>query len=84
MNPSSTRSSGTYSKELDIVVSSVEQLSQDRLAMQKIEKVSMGKGKPLPPLVSYSDAYIVDFDGSDDPLNPQNWPLAKKYAPLNP
>lgn len=37
----------------------------------------MGGGKALPPLLD-SDGYVVEFDGPDDPLHAQNWPLRKK------
>lgn len=37
----------------------------------------MGAGKALPPLVD-SDQYIVEFEGPEDPLHAQNWPLQKK------
>jgi DHA1 family multidrug resistance protein-like MFS transporter len=37
----------------------------------------MGAGKALPPLLD-SDGYVVEFDGPDDPLHAQNWPLRKK------
>lgn len=37
----------------------------------------MGAGKAMPPLLD-SDQYVVDFDGPDDPIHAQNWPLQKK------
>ncbi|ROW06462.1 hypothetical protein VMCG_04388 [Cytospora schulzeri] len=37
----------------------------------------MGAGKALPPLLN-SDDYVVEFDGPEDPLHAQNWPLQKK------
>lgn len=37
----------------------------------------MGGGKSLPPKPD-EDAYVVEFDGPDDPLHAQNWPLKKK------
>jgi MFS transporter, DHA1 family, multidrug resistance protein len=37
----------------------------------------MGAGKSLPPLLDKDD-YVVEFDGPDDPLHAQNWPLNKK------
>lgn len=37
----------------------------------------MGGGKTLPPK-SDEDAYVVEFDGPDDPKHAQNWPLKKK------
>lgn len=37
----------------------------------------MGGGKDLPPKYD-EDAFVVEFDGPDDPLHAQNWPLSKK------
>lgn len=39
-----------------------------------------GGGKPYPPPLPERDEYVVEFDGKDDPLHPQNWPFKKKYA----
>lgn len=36
----------------------------------------MGGGEPYPPeLLGENEAYLVDFDGPDDPAHPQNWPM---------
>ncbi|EEA27980.1 hypothetical protein TMatcc_003711 [Talaromyces marneffei ATCC 18224] len=37
-----------------------------------------GAGKPYPPALPAKEAYVVEFDGPDDPLHPQNWPTKKK------
>lgn len=37
----------------------------------------MGAGKSLPAPLD-NDQYVVEFDGPDDPLHAQNWPLRKK------
>ncbi|KAJ4367563.1 hypothetical protein N0V83_007147 [Neocucurbitaria cava] len=37
-----------------------------------------GAGKPYPPPLPEREAYVVEFDGVDDPLHAQNWPLKKK------
>ncbi|KAI1110040.1 polyamine transporter 1 [Nemania sp. NC0429] len=39
---------------------------------------AFGAGKPLPPPLPDREAYVVEFDGPDDPYHPQNWPLKKK------
>ncbi|KAJ8112631.1 hypothetical protein ONZ43_g5349 [Nemania bipapillata] len=39
---------------------------------------AFGGGKPLPPQLPDREAYVVEFDGPDDPYHPQNWPLKKK------
>lgn len=37
-----------------------------------------GAGKPYPPELPNREDYVVEFDGPDDPLHAQNWPLRKK------
>ncbi len=39
---------------------------------------NFGAGKPYPPLLPNQEDYVVEFDGPDDPLHAQNWPLRKK------
>lgn len=38
----------------------------------------MGGEKPYPPLLPEREEYVVEFDGENDPLHAQNWPLRKK------
>ncbi|EQB44397.1 putative transporter [Colletotrichum sp. SAR 10_70] len=38
----------------------------------------MGAGKPYPPPLPEQEEYVVEFDGPNDPLHAQNWPLKKK------
>lgn len=38
----------------------------------------MGLGKPMPPPLPAQEEYVVEFDGPDDPLHAQNWPMRKK------
>jgi DHA1 family multidrug resistance protein-like MFS transporter len=38
----------------------------------------MGAGKPYPPPLPEREAYVVEFDGPDDPLHGMNWSLRKK------
>lgn len=37
-----------------------------------------GAGKSYPPPLPPREEYVVEFDGPDDPLHPQNWPRMKK------
>lgn len=37
-----------------------------------------GAGKPYPPPLPEKEEYVVEFDGPDDPLHPQNWSLKRK------
>ncbi|KAF2722672.1 MFS general substrate transporter [Polychaeton citri CBS 116435] len=39
---------------------------------------NFGGGKPFPPTLPAQEDYVVEFDGPNDPLHPQNWPLKKK------
>ena len=39
---------------------------------------NFGGGKPYPPCLPNQEEYVVEYDGPDDPLHPQNWPLRKK------
>ena len=41
---------------------------------------AFGAGKPYPPPLPEREEYVVEFDGADDPLHAQNWPLRKKIA----
>ncbi|RPB16476.1 MFS general substrate transporter [Morchella conica CCBAS932] len=37
-----------------------------------------GGGKEYPPQLPHREQYVVEFEGSDDPMHGQNWPLKKK------
>ena len=39
---------------------------------------AFGAGKPYPPNLPEREEFVVEFDGPNDPLHAQNWPLAKK------
>ncbi|KAL9607085.1 MAG: hypothetical protein Q9167_007966 [Letrouitia subvulpina] len=39
---------------------------------------NFGGGKEYPPPLPEQEEYVVEFDGPDDPLHPQNWPVKKK------
>lgn len=43
------------------------------------EKLSIGRGRPLPPNILNSEDYVVDFDGIGDPTHPYNWKFSVKY-----
>lgn len=50
------------------------------LSRRRTEKPlpSIGAGKPFPPPLPEREEYVVEFDGHDDPLHAQNWPMKKK------
>ena len=39
---------------------------------------NFGGGKDYPPPLPAQEEYVVEFDGPDDPLHPQNWGIKKK------
>ena len=39
---------------------------------------NFGGGKDYPPALPAQEEYVVEFDGPDDPMHPQNWTLRKK------
>lgn len=39
---------------------------------------NFGGGKPYPPDLPPHEDFVVEFDGPDDPLHPQNWTFKKK------
>ena len=41
---------------------------------------AFGAGKAYPPQLPEQEEYVVEFDGPDDPMHPQNWPVKKKSA----
>jgi DHA1 family multidrug resistance protein-like MFS transporter len=40
----------------------------------------MGASKEYPPVLPDSEAYVVEFDGANDPLHPYNWSMLKRYV----
>lgn len=51
---------------------------QTRTRDSKRPLPEFGGGKPYPPPLPEREAYVVEFDGPDDPLHAQNWPMRKK------
>jgi DHA1 family multidrug resistance protein-like MFS transporter len=52
------------------------------LSRRRTEKPipTLGAGKPYPPPLPDREEYVVEYDGVDDPLHAQNWPLKKKLG----
>ncbi|KAH8711825.1 major facilitator superfamily domain-containing protein [Phaeosphaeriaceae sp. PMI808] len=52
------------------------------ISRRRIEKLlpSLGAGKPFPPPLPDREKYVVEFDGVDDLLHPQNWTMRKKLG----
>ncbi|KAE8154107.1 Alpha/Beta hydrolase protein [Aspergillus avenaceus] len=53
-------------------------IGSNRSRTPKEQWLPMGAGKPYPPALPESDGYVVEFEGSDDPMHPQNWPMKKR------
>ncbi|KAK2748705.1 hypothetical protein FQN57_000286 [Myotisia sp. PD_48] len=49
-----------------------------RLRPVKTPLPAFGAGKPFPPPLPEREEYVVEFDGPDDPLHPQNWTMKRK------
>ncbi|KAJ5651560.1 MFS general substrate transporter [Penicillium longicatenatum] len=50
-------------------------IGSTRSRVPREQWLSMGAGKPYPPDLPNAEGYIVEFEGSDDPAHPQNWPF---------
>lgn len=67
------------SQQLQTIGLSAKTKSSSRSALP-----GFGGGKPYPPPLPERDEYVVEFNGANDPLYPQNWRLLKKYvSPLS-
>jgi len=53
-------------------------VGRTKLAVDGGELPPFGDGKPYPPPLPDKDEYVVEFDGKDDPMHPQNWPQRTK------
>ncbi|KAJ9604175.1 hypothetical protein H2200_011009 [Cladophialophora chaetospira] len=50
-------------------------------AQESKELPEFGAGKPYPPAIpAEREAYVVDFDGPEDPLHPMNWSSRTKLV----
>lgn len=52
--------------------------SRTTTRQSKTPMPNFGGGKPFPPPLPEREEYVVEFDGPNDPLHAQNWPLGKK------
>jgi DHA1 family multidrug resistance protein-like MFS transporter len=52
--------------------------SRTSIRAEKKPLPAFGAGKPYPPPLPEQEEYVVEFDGPNDPLHAQNWPLRKK------
>jgi hypothetical protein len=73
-NPAAHESSGTLTTPSGY---STPRLSAMKEKSPASSTLSMGNGRRLPLPLEEED-YVVDFEGPDDPRNPQNWSTWKK------
>ncbi|KAL4806085.1 major facilitator superfamily domain-containing protein [Aspergillus unguis] len=55
-----------------------ETVGSSRSRIPREKWLPLGAGKPYPPDLPNVEGYIVEFEGSDDPMHPQNWPMKKR------
>ncbi|BCS29783.1 MFS transporter [Aspergillus puulaauensis] len=55
-----------------------ETIGSSRGRVPREQWLPLGAGKPYPPDLPNVEAYIVEFEGSDDPMHPQNWPMKRR------
>jgi DHA1 family multidrug resistance protein-like MFS transporter len=81
-NPEALRRIDTHRSQHAGTVGASEQPSRltRTISRRRTEKPlpSLGAGKPFPPLLPDREEYVVEFEGADDPLHAQNWPMKKK------
>lgn len=46
----------------------------------KEQWLPLGAGKPYPASLPDPEDYVVEFEGADDPMHPQNWEMRKKFV----
>ena len=57
-------------------------VGSNRSRIPREQWLPMGAGKDYPPPLPDAEEYVVEFEGSDDPMHPQNWPMRRRYAAL--
>ncbi|KAF2845294.1 MFS general substrate transporter [Plenodomus tracheiphilus IPT5] len=81
-NPEAIRRIETHRSQHAVTVgaSGLDSRLTRTLTRRRTEKPlpSLGAGKPFPPPLPDREEYVVEFDGVDDPLHAQNWPMKKK------
>ncbi|KAL4948708.1 major facilitator superfamily domain-containing protein [Aspergillus filifer] len=55
-----------------------ETVGSSRSRVPREQWLPLGAGKPYPPDLPSVEAYIVEFEGSDDPMHPQNWSMRRR------
>lgn len=55
-----------------------ETIGSSRSRIPREHWLPLGAGKPYPPDLPNVEGYIVEFEGGDDPMHPQNWPMKRR------
>ncbi|KIA75479.1 synaptic vesicle transporter [Aspergillus ustus] len=55
-----------------------ETIGSTRSRIPREQWLPLGAGKPHPPALPDVEGYIVEFEGSDDPMHSQNWPMKRR------
>ncbi|KAL4981219.1 major facilitator superfamily domain-containing protein [Aspergillus desertorum] len=55
-----------------------ETVGSSRSRIPREQWLPLGAGKPYPPDLPNVEAYIVEFEGPDDPMHPQNWAMTRR------
>ncbi|KAL5333128.1 major facilitator superfamily domain-containing protein [Aspergillus crustosus] len=55
-----------------------ETVGSSRSRIPREQWLPLGAGKPYPPDLPNVEGYIVEFEGLDDPMHPQNWPMKRR------
>ncbi|BAE62327.1 unnamed protein product [Aspergillus oryzae RIB40] len=53
-------------------------VGSNRSRIPREQWLPMGAGKDYPPPLPDAEEYVVEFEGSDDPMHPQNWPMRRR------
>lgn len=55
------------------------QTSTEKMPLKLREQwLRMGDGRPFPSIIEDREAYVVTFEGPNDPWHPMSWPFTNK------
>jgi hypothetical protein len=62
----------------NIHLSTVGAQASSKIGTRLQTVTTLGAGKVFAPVDYNVEDFLVEFDGHDDPLHPQNWPMRKR------
>ena len=77
-NPEAIRRIETHRSQHQATVGASGIVSRRSTTKSQKPLPSIGAGKPYPPPLPDREEYVVEYEGVDDPLHAQNWPMSKK------